>query len=64
MAYDLNGAWANYTGINAPLHPRDDEVGDQIYLNVVSTTYVTYINLKLSCSKYSGKNSVGGVAYF
>ena len=36
MAYDLNGAWANYTGINAPLFPRDDEVGDQIYLNVVS----------------------------
>lgn len=36
MAYDLNGAWANYTGINAPLYPRHDEEGDQRYLNVVS----------------------------
>lgn len=25
MAYDLNGAWNNYVGINAPLYPRKDE---------------------------------------
>ena len=40
MAYDLNGAWANYTGINAPLYPRHEEEGDQRYLNVVSIRYI------------------------
>ncbi|XP_044737016.1 probable endochitinase [Chrysoperla carnea] len=25
MAYDLNGGWNNYVGINAPLYPREDE---------------------------------------
>ena len=36
MAYDLNGAWNNYTGHNAPLYARADETGEELFNNVVS----------------------------
>ena len=35
MAYDLNGAWNNYTSHNSPLYPRSEETGEDRYLNVV-----------------------------
>ena len=35
MTYDLHGAWEDFTGHNSPLYPRDDEVDDQAYLNIV-----------------------------
>ena len=49
MAYDLNGAWANYTGINAPLYPRHDEEGDQRYLNVVSNLIFNQECIPVGC---------------
>ena len=35
MGYDFHGPWSNHTGIHSALFPRDDEVGDQRYDNVV-----------------------------
>ena len=36
MAYDLNGAWDDFTGQNAPLYGRADEIGTETEtLNVV-----------------------------
>jgi len=41
MAYDLNGAWDNQTGINAPLYPRFDELGsDRKNLNLVGFAFL------------------------
>jgi len=34
MTYDLQGAWNDYTGHNAPLFARPDETGEDRYLNV------------------------------
>ena len=36
MAYDLHGSWETFTGENAPLYPRSNEVGDQHNLNIDS----------------------------
>ena len=35
MGYDFYGPWSTYTGIHSALFPRDEEVGDQRYENVV-----------------------------
>ena len=53
MAYDLNGAWANYTGINAPLYPRHEEVDDQRYLNVVSNYYKNDVKWIFVLNRYT-----------
>ena len=50
MSYDLHGSWDNFTGINAPLYPRDDEEGDERYYNVVSTSTVL-LSIDASFSK-------------
>ena len=34
MTYDLHGSWETFTGQNAPLYPRSNEVGDQRSLNI------------------------------
>ncbi|ELT96384.1 hypothetical protein CAPTEDRAFT_147492, partial [Capitella teleta] len=34
MSYDFEGAWNPYTGHNAPLKVRSDQVGNDVYLNV------------------------------
>ena len=34
MAYDLHGSWENFTGHNAPLYARSDEIDKQAELNV------------------------------
>lgn len=36
MTYDMNGAWNNFAGLNAPLYPSNSEEGEQKKLNVVS----------------------------
>ena len=35
MAYDLHGAWEDFTGHHSALYSRSEEMGDQSYLNVV-----------------------------
>ncbi|XP_078035246.1 chitinase-3-like protein 1 isoform X1 [Augochlora pura] len=37
MAYDMNGSWNNWAGLNAPLYPASRESGDQAKLNVDSS---------------------------
>ena len=39
MAYDLNGAWQNWTGHNSPLYERAEENPENATLNVVSNSY-------------------------
>lgn len=34
MTYDLHGGWEPFTGHNAPLYPRSDEIGYQRNLNI------------------------------
>jgi chitinase len=34
MTYDLHGSWETFTGFNAPLYPRSNEVGEQRNLNI------------------------------
>jgi len=34
MAYDLHGKWDKKTGHNAPIRPRPDEQGGNVYLNI------------------------------
>ncbi|XP_034177248.2 chitinase-3-like protein 1 isoform X1 [Osmia lignaria lignaria] len=34
MAYDFNGSWNRFTGMNAPLYPSARDTGDQAKLNV------------------------------
>jgi chitinase len=34
MTYDLHGSWETFTGLNAPLYPRSNEVGEQRNLNI------------------------------
>lgn len=36
MTYDMNGAWNNFAGLNAPLYASSKEQGEQSKLNVVS----------------------------
>jgi len=34
MTYDLHGSWETFTGGNAPLYSRSNEVGEQRNLNI------------------------------
>lgn len=34
MTYDLHGSWESFTGHNAPLYPRSNELNDQRSLNI------------------------------
>jgi GH18 family chitinase len=36
MAYDLHGAWDNYTGHPSQLYPREEEFGPPAEINVVN----------------------------
>lgn len=45
MSYDFEGAWNPYTGHNAPLKVRSDQVGNDVYLNVVSLHRLSPLHL-------------------
>ena len=44
MTYDLNGAWDNTTGLNAPLWARNDEEGRYRTQNMVSFCSDNFVN--------------------
>ena len=45
MSYDFYGPWSTYTGIHSALFPRDEEVGDQRYDNVVRKIRISHTRI-------------------
>ena len=58
MTYDLHGSWETFTGLNAPLYPRSNEVGEQRNLNIDAV-----INYWLSKGATKSKLILGLASY-